>query len=212
MNGDIPTLEALTERVLNAPFEGRRRLVALAGTPASGKSTLAAALAGALVQEGAKAQVVPMDGFHLDNLLLVPSGLLARKGAPQTFDAAGFIHLVQRLAVEDDVVYPLFDRASDRAIAGAGVVNGDCDTVIVEGNYLLFDADPWRQLAASWDLSILLAPPMQVLRERLVARWLAHGLTKDAAIARAEENDLANAATILAAALPADITLGGVTI
>ena len=203
------TIASLTQRIRDTPYKGRRRLVALAGMPACGKSTLSAALAAALSDAGGNVQVVPMDGFHLDNALLIPRGLLARKGAPQTFDVAGFIHLVRRLAVEEAVVYPLFDRASDHAIAGAGMVGGDCDTVIVEGNYLLFDADPWRQLAARWDLSIRLTPPMPVLRERLIDRWVAHGLTPADALARAEANDLPNARSIAAAQLPADITIEG---
>jgi fructokinase len=62
-----------------------------------------------------------MDGFHLDNRLLIARGLLARKGAPETFAASAFVHLVRRLKEEQEVVYPVFDRALDIAIAGAGV-------------------------------------------------------------------------------------------
>lgn len=198
-------MDALARKILEVPTSGRR-LVALVGAPASGKSTMAEALAAALERAGATSQVVPMDGFHLDNRLLSTRGLLARKGAPETFDADGFVHLVRRLKTEREVVYPLFDRARDIAIAGAGCVGPDCDVVVVEGNYLLFDADPWRELAGLWDMSVRIAPPIDVLRDRLVARWMAHGLSAQDALARAQNNDLENAKMIVAHALPSDIT------
>lgn len=194
----------LVGRIQSAKVKGRRKLVALAGPPASGKSTLASHLAKAL---GDAAQVVPMDGFHLDNSLLRQAGLLARKGAPQTFDAVGFVHLVRRLRDEGDVVFPTFDRDLDMAVAGTGRVTPRCDTVIIEGNYLLFDAPPWRALAPLWDISIRLDPALDLVRDRLVARWLDQGLAPDAALARAQDNDLDNARQMATAALPADITL-----
>jgi len=148
-----------------------------------------------------------MDGFHLDNAVLDARGLRARKGAPETFDAAGFIALIERLRSGAEVVYPLFDRARDLSIAGAGVVPTDCDFVIVEGNYLLFNEDPWSALARMWDVSAWLDTSEETVRERCIARWLAHGHTEPQARARAEGNDLANARRVLAARLPADVVL-----
>ena len=204
---DSDLIPQLLARFDAAQPAGRRRLVALAGGPASGKSTLAETLADALRNVGRDVAVVPMDGFHLDNTLLTQWGLLARKGAPQTFDAAGFVHLVRRLKSEPEVIFPHFDRSRDIAIAGSGCVTESCDTVIVEGNYLLFDADPWRELAALWDVSVRIDLPLDVLRDRLVARWLAYGLDPQAALARAEMNDLTNARSVAQQALPADITV-----
>jgi len=182
-------------------------MVAVAGAPASGKSELSAALRAALAEDGHRAEVVPMDGFHLDNAVLDARGLRARKGAPETFDAAGFIALIERLRSGAEVVYPLFDRARDLSIAGAGVVPTDCDFVIVEGNYLLFNEDPWSALARMWDVSAWLDTSEETVRERCIARWLAHGHTEPQARARAEGNDLANARRVLAARLPADVVL-----
>lgn len=186
---------------------GARRLIALAGPPATGKSTLAEALRDHLVAAGDHATVVPMDGFHLDNRILAEKGLLPRKGAPETFDAAGFIALVQRLKAGGDVVIPVFDRARDIAIAGAALVPAAARMVIVEGNYLMLDEAPWRALAPLWDLAIFLDAPETELRARLVRRWLDHGLGAEAALARAEANDLPNARRILAARLPGAVTL-----
>ncbi len=198
---------ALLDPVLAAPRAGRRRLVALAGPPASGKSTLSGLLADQMVAAGCNTQVVPMDGFHLDNRILKARGLLARKGAPETFDVDGLLRLVAALHDADTVYFPIFDRDRDLAIAGAGEVTEDCDTIIVEGNYLMFDAPGWRALNDWWDLSVRLDVPLAILEQRLVDRWLAHGLTPDQAHARAADNDLRNAARVAAASLAADIVI-----
>ncbi|TVP69131.1 MAG: nucleoside/nucleotide kinase family protein [Rhodobacteraceae bacterium] len=196
----------LLEKLCNLRGTGRK-LIAVAGAPASGKSVLGAALRDALVSNGLRAELVPMDGFHLDNRLLDARGLRARKGAPETFDATGFLTLVRRLRSEGEVVYPLFDRAHDLSIAAAGVVSPDCDRVIIEGNYLLFDEKPWSDLVSHWDFSIWLDTAEETILQRCIARWIAHGHDPEAARTRAEANDLRNARRILAARLPADMTL-----
>lgn len=197
----------LLDRVLATPRAGRRRLVALAGPPASGKSTLAEHLADLLSRSGCAATVVPMDGFHLDNRILDTRGLRHRKGSPASFDVSGLLRLVAALASDDEVFFPTFDRRRDLAIAGSGLVGPTCDTAIVEGNYLLYDAPGWRDLSRLWDLSIRLEVPRDTLEARLVDRWLAQGHTQTQAEARARENDLANATLLTRAALPADVTL-----
>jgi fructokinase len=208
----VPTVRpehvtAVADRI-HELLSGRDRvLAAIAGPPGSGKSTLAAAVARRLVAQRVAAEVVPMDGFHLDNAVLDRRGLRRRKGAPETFDAAGFVHLVRRLRAGGEVVVPAFDRARDIAIAGAQVVPDACRAVIVEGNYLLYDAPPWSELAAFWDLTVRLSPPEAELRSRLIQRWLDHGLSRAAATRRAEDNDLPNARAIMARALPAQMIL-----
>ena len=195
---------SLAAQVLQAPRSGRRRLVALAGPPASGKSTLADHLAKALCEEGCQTHVVPMDGFHLDNTLLMQRGLVDRKGAPQTFDIHGLLALVARLHNEKEIVFPQFDRTRDIAIAGASAIDPSCDTVIVEGNYLLYDAPGWRDLSLHWDLSITLNVDTDTLRARLIERWVGQGLSTDEATARAEKNDLPNATLVARHKLKAD--------
>jgi fructokinase len=195
----------IAERVRTSPRKGKRRLVAIAGPPASGKSQIAEALAEHLNGAGCPTQVVPMDGFHLHNEILAQRGMLSRKGSPETFDVHGFLNLVSRLRNEPEVFFPTFDRARDIAIAGAGRVDGNCDTIIVEGNYLLLDAPVWRDLLAHWDLSARLDVSDIILQNRLVARWLSYGLSKDQALTRAEENDLVNARLVKQLELPADL-------
>ncbi|MDP5360320.1 MAG: sugar transporter, partial [Paracoccaceae bacterium] len=150
-----------------------RLLVAITGAPGCGKSTLAAELARRLNAQGRKSIVVPMDGFHLDNGILETRGLKPRKGAPETFDAPGFLRLVRALKTGEEVFAPVFDRSRDLAIAGAVAVPVAAKVVIVEGNYLMFDEAPWSELSDLWDVTARLDVPMPELRARLIHRWLA---------------------------------------
>jgi fructokinase len=203
----MKTLSGLAEvidAVASTGRRGHRRLVALAGPPASGKTTLAADLAAALTAAGKESCVLPMDGFHLDNRILDARGLRARKGAPETFDVAGFATILSRAAGSGEVIHPVFDRTLDCAIAGAGLIPESCDTVVVEGNYLMLRAAIWQDLAGLWDISIALSPSLDVLRERLIRRWLVLGHGQEEAVRRTEDNDLVNAALIARESAPAN--------
>ncbi len=156
---------------------------------------------------GDGAALVPMDGYHLDNRVLDARGLRARKGAPQTFDAAGFVHMVGRLGAEDEVTIPVFDRTQDIAIAGAEVITGETRVAVVEGNYLLLDRAPWRGLHGLWDLSVFLDVPLDEVERRCIQRWLDHDHTPEAAAARARSNDVPNACVVLSDSAPADVTI-----
>jgi len=180
-----------------------RFLTALAGPPGAGKSTLAAALVTAL-GEGARA--VPMDGFHYDDGLLIRRGLRDRKGAPETFDAAGFLHLLQRLRVEDEVAIPLFDRDLEISRAGADVVGPEDRLLVVEGNWLLLDEAPWN--AGRYNLTVFIDVPEAELDRRLVARWAHHGKTPEQARAWIDGNDLPNIRRCIAGSRRADVVIG----
>jgi pantothenate kinase len=193
----------LAERLATLRPKGKRLMVAIAGAPGSGKSTLAADLASQF--EGGA--VVPMDGFHLDNAVLEAGGLLPRKGAPETYDAAGFAAIMHRLATEDSVAIPLFDRSRDLSIAGAAVIEAHHRILLVEGNYLLLDRAPWSDLTPLWDVTVWLDVPLPMLEARLVQRWLDHGLTPDAAKARALSNDIPNARLVCTASRAPDLTI-----
>lgn len=197
----------LADQVHALRDDGRRVLLAITGAPGSGKSTLAEELARRLRLQRVATTVVPMDGFHLDNGVLEPLGLLSRKGAPETFDAAGFVHMVSRIKRGETVYAPVFDRPRDIAIAGARTIAGDCPVVVFEGNYLLMQEAPWDQLLPLWDLSAWLEVDLPDLRARLIQRWLSHGLSRAAATRRAEGNDLKNAERIQQTLGPADIVL-----
>ena len=134
-----------------------------------------------------------------------------RNGAPETFDAAGFIYLVRRLKAGVDVYAPIFDRVRDISIAGAVEVPAKTPVVIFEGNYLLLDEAPWTDLAPLWDLTVSLNVPLPELRARLIQRWLSHNLSRAAATRRAESNDIPNAERVIDHSLPPDLTIGTLT-
>lgn len=204
MTGDIAALAAEL-RTLAVGRAGARLVFAIAGPPGAGKSTLAEAVLAELErQEPGLAAFVPMDGFHLDNAVLSARGLLARKGAPETFDVGGYAATLRRIRVGDEVGVPLFDRRLDLARAGAAVVGAGHRIVVTEGNYLLLDRPPWDGLAPLFDRTLFIAAPEAVLHERLVRRWRDHGLDPEAALARAEGNDMANARLVLGQRREAD--------
>ncbi len=200
-------VNTLAERTHDLCKTRPRVLIAIVGAPASGKSTLASELARRLTQQKVKTVVVPMDGFHLHNTILDARGLRPRKGAPETFDADGFLNIINRLKENVEVIAPMFDRAQDQAIAGAIEVPADTQVVIVEGNYLMFEEAPWEFLAPLWDLTARLDVPMAQLRARLIQRWLSLNYSRAVATRRAEGNDIPNAERVLKHALPCDLTL-----
>ena len=200
------TPEALAALIRQRAESSRhgRFITALAGPPGAGKSTLAEALVVAL---GAGARVVPMDGFHLDNAVLAPRGLLPRKGSPESFDAQGFVHLIRRLRAEDEVVIPTFDRSLDLARAGGDVVRAEDRILVVEGNYLLLNEAPWAEARGLYDLTVALDVPEAELERRLIRRWLHHGLDAPAARARALSNDIPNAHRVLRDSVVAEVVI-----
>ncbi len=207
MNSLTLHINTLAEHLLEV--DGSRQLVAITGAPGCGKSTLASELARRLNAQRLKSIVVPMDGFHLDNAILETRGLTQRKGAPETFDAPGFIRLIKALKTGDEVFAPKFDRTRDIAIAGAVAVPVDAKIVIVEGNYLMFDEPPWSALSALWDVTARLDVPMPELRARLIHRWLSLNHSRAVATRRAEGNDIPNAQRVIDRALPCDFTFDG---
>lgn len=177
---------------------GRRRLLGLVGAPGSGKSTLAEALLQALP---GRAQVVPMDGFHLANVELRRLGRADRKGAPDTFDSAGYVALLQRLREqrEDEIVYaPEFRREIEEPIAGAIAVLAETRLVITEGNYLLLDEGPWAAAAPLLDDVWYVDVDDALRHERLVRRHEQFGRSNAEALAWVAQTDEPNARRIAA--------------
>lgn len=184
--------------------DGRDRcLLGIAGAPGAGKSTLASELLELLEPD---AVVVGMDGFHLANRVLVEAGLRERKGAPETFDAAGFRVLLARLRANDDeaVYAPEFHREIEEPIAGAVAVPRTVTIVIVEGNYLLLGDGPWRGVRDLFDEVWYLDMNGRTRRERLLRRHVAFGKSPEAALSWVRDSDERNAALIEATARWAD--------
>jgi len=197
-------LARLAARLLAAQGEARR-VVAVAGPPGSGKSTFAERLHAALAGRVA-AEVLPMDGYHYDDIVLNARGHRPRKGAPHTFDVDGFAAMLTRLRADDgrDVAVPVFDRSIEIARAGARIVPAATRLVIVEGNYLLLDDPDWARLRPLFDATVFLRVPEDELTRRLEARWQGYSMDAAGIRAKLEDNDLPNARLVNAGSVPAD--------
>jgi pantothenate kinase len=187
-----------------ALMAGGRAVLGICGAPGSGKSTLAARVVAAV---GPAAVVVPMDGFHLHDGELARLGLSDRKGAPETFDVAGYVALLRRLHIETGhVVYaPEFDRSREESVAGAIAVRPEHRLVVTEGNYLLHDAPGWADVRPLLDETWFVEGDEARRLERLVARHVEHGKPPDVAERWATVSDQANADLVARTRAAADV-------
>ncbi len=185
---------------------GRRAILGITGAPGAGKSTYAEGLAAKLVADGHKVALVPMDGYHLAQAALEELGLADVKGAPHTFDGAGFVALLRRLKESpDEMIWaPRFDRELEDSLAASIPVPPEVTLVITEGNYLLFDTMPWATIRAWLDQCWYLELAEDVRHERLQARHIRYGRSPMAARERTYGSDEANARLIGATAPAAD--------
>lgn len=190
--GFIAHLESL---LADVP-EGERRIVAIAGAPASGKSTTARALEQHLDRvEPGSAALLPMDGYHYDDEVLVPRGWRPRKGAPHTFDVGGYASSLRRLKANDEpsVAVPRFDRDIEIARAGAIIIEPTARLIITEGNWLLLDDEPWPMLRPYFDHTVMVVADMKTLELRNRQRWVDYDFTEEMIRAKLEDNDMPNA-------------------
>ena len=173
-------------------------LCALAGSAGGVAAGLAAAVPGAVV--------VPMDGFHLTTERLHQLGAVERRGAPDTFDADGYVELLRRLRASGGTVRaPDFDRSIEEPVPDAIAVAPDVPLVITEGNYLLLDDPPWRDLRGGLDALGFVAGPEPRRVERLVARFRSFGWDEERARNRVlTGSDAANARIVAASRANAD--------
>lgn len=198
-------VEAVLERLSSAP-PSSRQIVAIAGPPAAGKSTLAAELADRL---GPSAGIVGLDAFHFDDAVLDERGDRSRKGAPHTFDWPGYRALIERVRddADGDIAIPVFDRSLELTRNGAAILSSEVTTVITEGNWLLLDRPGWRDLRDLFDLTVMLQVEESVVESRILARWTGLGFDAPTAQKRAWSNDIPNARMVARESLAADLTL-----
>jgi pantothenate kinase len=202
------TLDHLCQDILKRAGNSPRYVIAVAGPPGAGKSTLSEALAARLSELAEPSTVLPMDGFHMDNAVLEQKGRLKRKGAPDTFDLRGFTDVLKAVREgSQEVLSPVFDRSRELAIAAARVISPDHRFIVAEGNYLLLKQGRWADLRPLFDLAILLAPPFEELERRLTERWRYYGLTGEALDEKLNGNDLPNVRLVLSESGKADIIL-----
>jgi pantothenate kinase len=173
---------------------GGRHLLGFTGPPGAGKSTLVQALHEARPDTTC---IVAMDGFHLAQRALDRLGRAARKGAPDTFDALGYVALLERVRAQQPsdapIWAPAFDRDLEEAIAGSVAIDAKVPVVLTEGNYLLLPDEPWRAVAPLLDVSWYVDVDPALRLRRLHARHLAHGRSDEAASAWIAATDEPNA-------------------
>jgi pantothenate kinase len=207
--------------------KGGRVIVGIVGLPGAGKSTLAEALVSELMTWraewtdrlpdasdpdrpwiGSHVAHVPMDGYHLADVELSRLGSADRKGAPDTFDAAGYAALLQRLReADDDVWAPAFDRTIEQPIAGSIPVLQCARVVITEGNYLLLDGASWERARSFLDTVWFYDLDDDVRRQRLVNRHIRFGKSPDDAVTWVNDVDQRNADLIAPTRSKADLVI-----
>lgn len=181
---------------LGAIPAGERRIVAIAGAPAAGKSTIASQVEHRLNETSpGSTALLPMDGYHYDDEVLVPRGWRSRKGAPHTFDVGGFASALGRLKANDEpaVAVPRFDRSIEIARAGAILIERGVRLIISEGNWLLLDDEPWPSLRPLYDHTVLVIADMDTLEARNRQRWVDIDMNESDIRTKLEDNDLPNA-------------------
>ena len=201
------TCSAELPQILIDRSECGRIIVAVAGPPGAGKTTFTRDLAGLIDQRRAGlCGVLPMDGFHYDDLYLEQMGWKARKGAPHTFDVGGLEHILNRLKTnrEQQIFVPVFDRSIEIARAGARAIPDSAKIILVEGNYLLLDEPPWSALANYFNVTVMLKADRASLDQRLRDRWTGYGLSEKELKKKLTENDLPNVETTLDKSRSAD--------
>ncbi|MFI8202742.1 nucleoside/nucleotide kinase family protein [Streptomyces sp. NPDC085937] len=205
------TFDDLLRRARALPRGGRRALLGIAGSPGAGKSTLAERLVRELNGAGEPwVAWVPMDGFHLADAELDRLGRRDRKGAPDTFDAAGYAALLGRMREEgdDEVVYaPGFERDLEQPLAGAIPVPPAARLVVTEGNYLLLGTGAWSRVRPLLDEVWFCAPDEEERLRRLIARHERFGKSHEEAVAWVERSDERNAALVAATRDRADLVV-----
>jgi pantothenate kinase len=189
--------DLLAREAVELVGDGSRAILGIAGSPGAGKSTLVDLLLERVAAAKGADWVahVPMDGFHLADAQLERIGARGRKGAPDTFDAAGYAHLLERVKweVDEPVYVPGFDRTLEQPLAAALVVLPSARLVVTEGNYLLLDDPDWARARRAMDAVWFVASDESERIARLVARHIEFGKTPDEARAWVATTDQRNA-------------------
>ncbi|WP_159663339.1 nucleoside/nucleotide kinase family protein [Streptomyces mexicanus] len=207
------TFDDLLTRARSLVRDGHRAVLGIAGSPGAGKSTLAEQLVRALNGAGEPwVAHVPMDGFHLADAELARLGRLDRKGAPDTFDAAGYAALLRRLREEyaadgdgETVYAPGVERVLEQPLAGAIPVPPTARLVVTEGNYLLLGTGAWARVRPQLDEVWFCDLDDGERIRRLVARHEEFGKDHAAAVAWVLGTDQRNADLVAATRAHADL-------
>jgi hypothetical protein len=209
----IPLLKLLTDMYRNS---GKRQLVYLAAPPGAGKSTLAGFLEHLSLGNGEleDIQAIGMDGFHRRQEYLL-SHTMTRdgreipmidvKGAYETFDFDKLHNAIKSVLSADVCYWPTYDRLSHNPVEDAITVNKNI--VLLEGNYLMLDIDPWESLSSYAAYTISVMADEDMLRKRLISRRIASGHPAERAAEFVDYSDMYNARICLEHSKKSDLML-----
>jgi pantothenate kinase len=188
------SIELLFEQIqslLNG--QNPRTLIGIVGKPGAGKSTVVEEISKKF--DSKTVSIIPMDGFHLSNEELISLGRRDRKGAPDTFNVEGFTSLIKRVKSDSNVdhMFPIFHREIEASIADEGMVPKESKVVVIEGNYLFSEAHGWNGIYPLLDHSWFIEIDDEIRIERLIARHVRYGKTREEAEAWSRGSDETNA-------------------
>jgi pantothenate kinase len=195
----IDDLEHIAETILSKANVNisNRFIVGIAGGPGSGKSAFAVRLKELINSKSTKsnsdlAQTFPMDGFHRKNSELESTGLLSVKGAPETFDVEGYLLILKRIRLGENLKAPIYSREAHDIIDNALPIEPHHKIIITEGNYLFYDAEGWCEIKDIIDLKIYINAAKGVCEKRLLERHMRGGKTEVEALEKIKMVDMEN--------------------
>jgi hypothetical protein len=196
--------QPLATALLSPSSSAPRLMVAVVGPPGSGKTAFATILTAVVNAEAHDevAALVGLDGWHYPNAYLashfierngeyIPLQLI--KGSPETFDAAVAFDCLSQIRRGGRVSFPVYSRTSHQPIPAGGTIESLHRIVVVEGNYLLLDEEPWRCFRQLFDIRLFISASPETLVNGLMERHVRGGKTWSAAERQVQEVDLANA-------------------
>jgi pantothenate kinase len=198
-------------------------MVAVVGTPGSGKSISSLLLANELEQQcGLPCMVLPHDGYHYTLDYLKQSfpnadDAIYRRGAPDTFDPHALKRDLDRIRDNSSssegeellITLPGFDHhRGDPEPEKHAFDRHRHKVVVCEGLYLLHDQDGWEDIAQVFDLKIYMNSDLEVCLDRVKIRnQCIPGYTPEEIAERTEKVDRINALTVMRSKGRADIVV-----
>ena len=195
-------------------------MVALIGTPGSGKSVSSFMLASILEDQGYPTMICPHDGYHypIEYLKTFPDAddFLYRRGAPDTFDPRGLLRDLDRIknGEEELIKLPAFDHAKADPEPDTHIFDRNHHKIVLcEGLYLLHDQDGWEDIASMFDYSIFMNSDVDVCIERLKIRnQCIPGYSPEEIEVRCEAVDRVNALTVMRSKARADVVVDSLAV